>query len=82
MDSGSKRKMLERLKKEYKPLPCDICGKPLSFEESYQMHMICSTNPKDRFCGETVFCCDSHSPEERYDFIKKRREEEEKIKRR
>jgi hypothetical protein len=70
---ANKERFLKKLKKSYVPRPCDICDKPLSYEESLQMHMLCSVNPKNRFCGETVFCCDSHSGQERFDFVMNRR---------
>lgn len=74
-----RERLMQEYKKAYVPHPCDICGKLLSFEESVNMHMICSTNPKNRFCGEIVFCCDSHSFEEHIGFVMARRAQREKI---
>ena len=66
-------KLVEKWKESYTPQPCEICGKPMTYEEASNMYMCCSVNPEDRFCGETVFCCDSHNGQERFAFVLNRR---------
>jgi hypothetical protein len=79
MSLEDRERCMEEYKKAYVPYPCDICGKLLSFEDSVNMYMVCSTNPKNRFCGETIFCCDSHSFEEHINFVMARRAKREKM---
>jgi hypothetical protein len=73
ISSEDRERIMGEAKKAYTPVFCDICGKPLSFEEHANLHLMCCTNPKNRFCGETVFCCNSHSFEECIDFVMARR---------
>jgi len=73
-DPEKEKALMDSLRQSYIPRPCDICGKLMTFEESINLPLFCSVNPTNRFCCETVSCCDLHTSEERLAFILRKRE--------